>query len=1216
MRSLRRLLLIACIALILGVAWLLCTSSGLRSLSLLANQASAGRLQIDGASGRVIGPLSIERLRWHSPGVEVQATQLVLEWSPRALWQARVQVQRLHAASLAITPLASEKPNAAPVQVPEDVRLPLQIQLDSLRIEQLSIGEALKIQAVQAALSSSATGYRLESLHAKMGDTALQASATLGALAPLLIRAEATLSSRLAEHPVSVAVQAEGPLAALRVQAQATEGLTGSASLQLAPFASQVLSRAQISLDKLNPQAWQRSAPQASLSVKADLAPSQSGFSGQFSVRNEQAGRLDQDRLPLSALSASFAQQGDGSVQISRIQAALPGAGRLSGSGRWQSEALQLDLAVQALNLLALDGRLRSSALSGTLATRLGSQRQDLRLQLSDAQQQVQAELSHSGDQITVTQLALRKQDAQLSAQGRLSLNAQQDFQLEGTLRRFDPSLFFATPAAQINATFSATGVLAPQPQVQARFVIEPSRVAQQPLSGHGELELAWPVFKHVALQLDSGANRLTAQGAFGGADDRLQLDLAAPRLDLMGVRGAIDASFVLSGGPQQPLLQVQLASPQLSLPDRGVLKGLAFAATLGTQPEAPLAFKLGLARFDSPAQSGVVQAVQIESTGSNRAHTLRFQADLEEIGRLSLAAEGGLALAAEPAWQGRLLAAQLTAAETTRNLQLDSPAELRLSAQQWSFGPAKFSNPAMGWGATGQATAQNGRLQAVLKAVTEQASHIDAQLNAGLIGVWALDTQAPWQGQLDFNLDELRALPALLDQGWQSGGKLKGRLNLSGSPAKRRLEGQLNGENLALRLPEQGLDLANGRLDAQLDSEGLHLRELSFDSLLRPAPRTLRLARQNVINRLTESPGRLSIRGDMPLKPDQTPVSGSLELQFDRVGAYQLPEQWLMLSGKARLNWLDQTVDASGDFNVEAAYWQLAPAGAPRLSDDVVVRRSQQAKPEEGFRPAFNLDLNVDLGRNFYFQGAGLRSELVGKLRLLARKNDLPRATGTISLRNGVFEAYGQKLTVASGDLSFQGLLDNPTLNVRAIRKGLAIEPGVQISGSVEKPVITLVSEPELPEAEKLTWLVLGHGPETLSPSDAGVLVSAASGLLGNNSGGLVAQLKNTLGIDEIGVRQGTLGEASGRRSSSRIASSGSGDGAGSGEQIFQVGTRLSSNTVLSYEQALGNAESLVKLTIELSRRFSLVARAGSDNALDLFYTLTFGHKTPEKTR
>ena len=61
-------------------------------------------------------------------------------------------------------------------------------------------------------------------------------------------------------------------------------------------------------------------------------------------------------------------------------------------------------------------------------------------------------------------------------------------------------------------------------------------------------------------------------------------------------------------------------------------------------------------------------------------------------------------------------------------------------------------------------------------------------------------------------------------------------------------------------------------------------------------------------------------------------------------------------------------------------------------------------------------------------------------------------------------------------------------------------------------------------------------------------------------------------------------------------------------GNQIFSVGKRLSSNALLSYEQSIGRAEGIVKLTVNLNRNLALIGRAGSDNAIDRFYTLTFG--------
>jgi translocation and assembly module TamB len=58
---------------------------------------------------------------------------------------------------------------------------------------------------------------------------------------------------------------------------------------------------------------------------------------------------------------------------------------------------------------------------------------------------------------------------------------------------------------------------------------------------------------------------------------------------------------------------------------------------------------------------------------------------------------------------------------------------------------------------------------------------------------------------------------------------------------------------------------------------------------------------------------------------------------------------------------------------------------------------------------------------------------------------------------------------------------------------------------------------------------------------------------------------------------------------------------------QIVTLGKRLSDRLYLSYEQSTATAQNVVKFTYELTRRLSLVSRAGTDNAVDLYYTFGF---------
>ncbi len=83
---------------------------------------------------------------------------------------------------------------------------------------------------------------------------------------------------------------------------------------------------------------------------------------------------------------------------------------------------------------------------------------------------------------------------------------------------------------------------------------------------------------------------------------------------------------------------------------------------------------------------------------------------------------------------------------------------------------------------------------------------------------------------------------------------------------------------------------------------------------------------------------------------------------------------------------------------------------------------------------------------------------------------------SGQLYTVNGTYFAYGQKLSIDPGRLIFDGPLDNPALDIVALRRNLAVEAGVAVTGTVRVPIITLTSNPPVPDSEKLSWLVLGQ--------------------------------------------------------------------------------------------------------------------------------------------
>jgi translocation and assembly module TamB len=505
---------------------------------------------------------------------------------------------------------------------------------------------------------------------------------------------------------------------------------------------------------------------------------------------------------------------------------------------------------------------------------------------------------------------------------------------------------------------------------------------------------------------------------------------------------------------------------------------------------------------------------------------------------------------------------------------------------------------------------AKNGQLTGQIRLRGQRLGEVDGEVSAASSPGSLINRLAPWRGRLRLTSPDLSWAGPLLGPDWQLGGRVDGELLLAGTPAQPRLNGEWRGDGLAVRALDSGMRLERGKLLLQVTSGAdgdlrLMLRQLVFESDFQPMPRTLQLAVDSEVASLTGRPGRLEASGE--LRAGQG--DGVLAVKAERIGVMQRPDQWMLVSGDAEIKLGERVLDIVGRLKLDAAYWELARTGAPQLSDDVVIRRSGagQAKPAAPAR-LLSVNLTADLGRNFHFRGAGVETRLVGALNIRSDGMGTPRATGSIRTRGGRFDAYGQKLEIERGILNFQGLIDNPGLNIRAVRGNLPVEAGVEITGTARRPIVRLVSDPEVPDAEKLSWLVLGHAPDQQSGQETGVLLAAAQTLFGGQGGGPLKAIQRGLGIDDFGVSSGTLG-GSGQRQTSRIASTtGFGTRDTTTDQIVSVGKRLSSTMLISYEQSLTNAGSLVKLTVNLSRNLSLIGRAGSETGLDLLWTYRFG--------
>lgn len=506
------------------------------------------------------------------------------------------------------------------------------------------------------------------------------------------------------------------------------------------------------------------------------------------------------------------------------------------------------------------------------------------------------------------------------------------------------------------------------------------------------------------------------------------------------------------------------------------------------------------------------------------------------------------------------------------------------------------------------QTTLASGRFAANLEVHGTRLGDISAQAETRLDST--LNAESPLQGKLQARMPDLAWLTPLLGDAWQLAGQIDGQMLLSGSLARPQFSGAWRGEKLAVRALDQGMRLERGEAQLDITPEKLLLRRLVFDSDLQPLPRILQLDSNINSAQLTGKPGRFEASGELALGASAGMEAGAakLRLHLDRVGVMQRPDQWVAVSGNGELRIGEASLVASGKLGVDAGFWRLAETGRPSLSDDVVILRSQEKKTAGPARRALRLDLLASLGSSFHFRGAGVESRLTGDVRIRSDDAGLPRASGTIRTAEGRFDAYGQKLDIQRGIINFQGAIDNPGLNILAVRPNLQVEAGVEVSGTAQRPVIRLVSSPNVPDTEKLSWLVLGRSPEQQEGNDSSLLFAAAQTIFGGQGDGFLGQLQQGLGIDEFGVNSGQVG-SSGRQATSQVATTGGfGQSQTVSGQVVSIGKRLSSNAMLSYEQSLSTTESIVKLTVDINRQLSVVGRAGSDSAVDVFWHYRFG--------
>ncbi|MCA1924973.1 MAG: translocation/assembly module TamB domain-containing protein [Thiobacillus sp.] len=1220
-------------------AYLVATQSGLLTLTRAAAALSADRFVFEGGEGRLTGPFAFKRVEIRTATQNVVLDDVRVQWQPASLFDGRVEIDQLAIRAARIT---ATQVDDTPLVPPASLRLPFDVQMRAFELGALIrtdiSGASLKLTSVRAALDGRGDRWRLSALRADAPWAELAASLEIGKDAPfgLAGRIEARRNSPLAWQARATLA---GSLLAPGFDLNATGGaLRLMMRGEAAPFAAVRLTHLLVAGEGLDPRLFAAGAPAADVAFSGvfEGRPGERLF-GSFSLLNRAAGRLDRQRLPLSALSGAVL--GDAvHADFSNLSVDLGKAGHLAGQGAWREGRFSLALDGKRLDLAGVHRDLAATRLAVQLGLSGDAERQTLDVSVKERWGEGKFSLLHADRVLALTEARFAGEAGRLLAHGSLMLDAGRAFALNFDASRINPARFGAFPRGRLNATGEASGALAPTLMLNARLTLPPGELEGRPVGGEARIRYAQAHLADALIDLDLAGNRVQAQGAWGRSGDRLAWTVDAPalaRLNL-GLAGRLSSRGTLFGQPDAPSVEAQADARGLHLPGAVEVDRLAARLTLLAGERGTFAGQLDAQGMAFPG--GKLTRAQASLAGRREAHTLSLDID-SEVARVRALLSGGLDAAAT-AWQGQLRSADVSGSWPARLL---APAALELSRQhqrvtsleftfaggrvslaelrrdgaslvsrgaiadlplaplagliepplptttdlvvsgdwnlQWGTqlngvarlyrvrGDVRLNDPAMALGLT--------QLKAGLRASGSHALidlDIDtrdagqARLSARLpiaveAGLPALMRSAPLSGSARLAVPDLRVLRPFLPVGVRLDARLAANLEARGSLITPELSGNLRADNVRFALPEQGIGVVDGSLDLALAGDRVSVRQ----------------------GELKGAGGRILLTGEAELR---NPRAG-LMLNFEKFVATQRSDRRVTVSGPARLALADSRIRLTGDLLVDRARLEMPESSRPELSDDVVVVGRSRAEPGAGQRYPLALDLTVGLGEDFLFRGAGLDARLGGKLRILTVDKML-HGEGTIRVEKGRYAAYAQTLDIERGVLRFNGPIDNPGLDVLAVRKTPTVKAGVQVRGTVQRPVVTLYSDPPLPDTEKLSWLVLGHGLDSAGQQEFVLMQVAASALLSQaESVNFQARLAETLHIDSFDVRAGNTEDV--------------------GTAIVSVGKRLSSRATLSYEQSLDGLNQVVKVLYQLTPNVRLEAQAGQRSSFDAFYTLEF---------
>lgn len=762
-------------------------------------------------------------------------------------------------------------------------------------------------------------------------------------------------------------------------------------------------------------------------------------------------------------------------------------------------------------------------------------------------------------------------------------------------------------------------------------------KIDGRPLKASGDVESLDGVITVKDLVVLAGQNKLNASGNASEPFD-LNLDIDAPKLSQVwpGLAGSLKGGGKVSGTLKQLQVNADLKGKQLKFDDLSI-NGLDLTAK---QQGDVYDIKADITQFKQGANT--IKTASLNANGRIDNHTANLAVDHNE-GKLSLSAAGGWI---NDAWQGTLNKLDLLNTQAG-NWRLNKPVAITASAKaakasqlclsssqngrlcteaQWSeiqgvtakgdlikvplalskpWLPDNINVPGMvnaDFDITQQAGVPNGTLSIKLPdssitiqnkrgkketlyysntaadmVINNKKATIKASADLRDRGQLRAEGSAiladnPQNTQLDanikLNVPDIRWAQQFSNVIDELKGKFEGDVRIEGTLAKPKVTGTAKLQNASLYLPETGARIEAINLTAQADRAD----QMAISGTLKAGTGVLNANGTLYLQNLPKWNADLTLKGDRLL------LMNTYEVQ-----AQASPDLVIKASpDKVRIN--GTIVIPETTITLE----ELPPSAKSRSDDIVIVGKAskQEIKQEQANDGVLDIYPNVEivLGDKITFSGFGLDAGLTGKLRILRTRQDIV-AQGALNIVDGVYEAYGQELEIERGRLLFDGPVNNPGLDVRAVRRVPGdIMVGIALSGTANNPESELFSTPQQTQTDTLSYLLTGRSLSNSTSGDTAILTKAVTGLGIRGGESLAQQMGSQLGLD-VGIDT---------------------NGGDYKQSELALGKRIGTNLYIKYIVGIFDSLQKVAVTYQINKRLELEAKSGIDQqSLNLNYKI-----------